>query len=176
MGKNVKNRPPGSNWGDYGPDDVVGRLNELTSERVLVAAKEIRTGSRFCLSLPLDYPGGNVVSPARHPPVRDFALRRGNATNDLQMKLMYGEDAKGVSNDDLVTMYTQYSTQWDAFGHVGSTFDADGDGKDEIVYYNGQYPAPGVEGWRRWVCKDAASCSICIGYAATSEPCFPLQC
>ena len=27
--------------------------------------------------------------------------------------------------------------QWDSLSHVGRLFDADGDGKDEIVYYNG---------------------------------------
>jgi hypothetical protein len=30
----MKRRPPGSNWGDYGAGDRVGRVNELTSERV----------------------------------------------------------------------------------------------------------------------------------------------
>jgi hypothetical protein len=36
-----------------------------------------------------------------------------------------------------VTLYTQYSTQWDALSHVGQAFDADQDGKEEVVYYNG---------------------------------------
>jgi len=31
--------------------------------------------------------------------------------------------------DDLVLLTLQYSTQWDSFAHVGSLFDADGDGK-----------------------------------------------
>ena len=26
-----KQRPPGSNWGDFGPDDGLGRLNLLTA-------------------------------------------------------------------------------------------------------------------------------------------------
>ena len=39
--------------------------------------------------------------------------------------------------DDQVLMSLQYSTQWDSFAHVGSWFDADGDGKPEMVYYNG---------------------------------------
>jgi len=42
-----------------------------------------------------------------------------------------------VSCDDYVTLYTQHSTQWDSLSHVGRFFDADGDGKDEIVYYSG---------------------------------------
>src|SRR5258706_15513258 len=39
--------------------------------------------------------------------------------------------------DDLVLLTLQYSTQWDSFAHVGSLFDADGDGKPEAVFYNG---------------------------------------
>ena len=39
--------------------------------------------------------------------------------------------------DDLVLLTLQYSTQWDSLAHVGSRFDADGDGKPEIVFYNG---------------------------------------
>jgi kynurenine formamidase len=45
-------------------------------------------------------------------------------------------------NDDIVTLYTQYSSQWDGFAHVGSHFDANGDGEGEVVYYNGHYPGP----------------------------------
>ena len=39
--------------------------------------------------------------------------------------------------DDQVLMSLQYSTQWDSFAHVGGRFDADGDGKAELVFYNG---------------------------------------
>jgi kynurenine formamidase len=39
--------------------------------------------------------------------------------------------------DDIVVMTLQYSTQWDSLAHVGQLFDADGDGKPEIVFYNG---------------------------------------
>jgi kynurenine formamidase len=39
--------------------------------------------------------------------------------------------------DDLVLLTLQYSTQWDSFAHIGSRFDADGDGRREIVFYNG---------------------------------------
>ncbi len=62
-------RPEGSNWGDYGPDDQLGRLNLLTPEKVRQGAQEIIEGRSFCLSLPLDFPGGNVLNVRRHPPV-----------------------------------------------------------------------------------------------------------
>jgi kynurenine formamidase len=39
--------------------------------------------------------------------------------------------------DDVVTLSLQYSTQWDSLAHVGAEFDADGDGVEEPVYYNG---------------------------------------
>ena len=39
--------------------------------------------------------------------------------------------------DDEVTLCLQYSTQWDALGHCGAEFDADGDGTAEVVFYNG---------------------------------------
>ena len=40
-------------------------------------------------------------------------------------------------SDDYAEIYLQYSTQWDALSHVGSHFDINGDGIDELVYYNG---------------------------------------
>ena len=38
-----KHRPPGSNWGDFGPDDQCGRMNLLTPEKVLQGMQEVRT-------------------------------------------------------------------------------------------------------------------------------------
>jgi kynurenine formamidase len=138
-------RPPGSNWGDYGVSDRRGRLNELTPKRVRRAAEEIRTGTRFCLSLPLDLPGGNVLHPSRHPPERKIVDRGdGVPAHDFPFSIQR-EGATGVVNDDIVVLYTQYSTQWDAFSHVGSHFDANGDGEAEILYYNATYPGPDVE-------------------------------
>ena len=37
----------------------------------------------------------------------------------------------------MAILATQYSTQWDAFAHAGSRFDADGDGVTEKVFYKG---------------------------------------
>ena len=64
-----KRRPHGSTWGDFGPDDERGRLNLITPEKVRQGVAEVREGLTFCLSLPLEYPGGNVLNPRRHPPV-----------------------------------------------------------------------------------------------------------
>jgi len=62
------NRPDGSTWGDFGPDDQLGRLNLIDANKVRQGVAEVREGKTFCLSLPLDLPGGNVLNPRRHPP------------------------------------------------------------------------------------------------------------
>ena len=68
MTQRWKQRPEGSNWGDFGADDELGRLNLLTAEKVRQGVAEVREGIAFCLSLPLDYPGGAKLNPRRHPP------------------------------------------------------------------------------------------------------------
>lgn len=131
-----KNKPPGSNWGEFGPDDQRGRMNLVTREKVLQGVAEVKEGITFCLSLPLDYPGGQVLNPRRAPPRLAATMRDGQQffcrpmAND-------NPDLTDVISDDQVLLALQYSTQWDSFAHVGSRFDADGDGKPELVFYNG---------------------------------------
>ena len=55
--------------GDFGADDERGRLNLLTPEKVLQGIAGVRPAGHFRPSLPLDYPGGAILSPRRHPPV-----------------------------------------------------------------------------------------------------------
>jgi Putative cyclase len=129
-------RPEGSNWGDFGPDDQLGRLNLLTPERVRAAAREIREGITFCLSMPLDRPGGNALSPSRFPPVLRPTLRNGRPRMNYRVA-DDNPDATDLICDDAAVLHTQYSTHWDAFSHVGFMFDADGDGVAEGRYYNG---------------------------------------
>ena len=69
MTKRWKQRPDGSTWGDWGDDDELGRVNLLTSEKVLEGVREVEAGVSFCLSLPLDYPGGTSLNQRRSPPV-----------------------------------------------------------------------------------------------------------
>ena len=136
MNKRWVNRPEGSNWGDFGPDDQRGRLNLLTPEKVRAGAAEVKEGLSFCLSLPLDLPGGNAVNPKRRPPVMSPVY----VGEDVYFNYIWrehGADSVDVTSDEAVTLYSQYSTQWDSFAHVGMLFDADGDGAPEPVYYNG---------------------------------------
>ncbi|MCB1546289.1 MAG: cyclase family protein [Hyphomicrobiaceae bacterium] len=130
------NRPEGSTWGDFGPDDQLGRMNLLTPDKVKQGIAEVREGRTFCLSLPLDYPGGNVLNPRRHPPVIRPTLRNGRV-NFIYRNEQDDPRLTDVINDDAVVMHLQYSTQWDTLAHVGSMFDADGDGTPEPVFYNG---------------------------------------
>ena len=136
MSHRWKQRPPGSNWGDFGPDDQRGRMNLVTPEKVLQGVAEVRVGKRFCLSLPLDYPGGNKVNARRRPPRRFATVRSGRANFNF---LLSGENPlhTDVVCDDGVLIWLQYSTQWDSLAHVGSQFDADGDLVAETVFYNG---------------------------------------
>jgi kynurenine formamidase len=131
-----KRRPEGSTWGDFGPDDQLGRLNLVTPEKVLQGIAEVKTGKTFCLSLPLDYPGGNILSPRRFPPVLKPNLREGSAIMNLPLRC-YDPTALDIVCDDVVVLTLQYSTQWDSLAHVGQMFDADGDGIPEDVFYNG---------------------------------------
>jgi len=131
-----KQRPPGSTWGDFGADDQLGRLNLITPDKVKQGIAEVRDGRSFCLSLPLDYPGGNVLHPSRHPPVIRPTLRQGRVNFNFRLSELVAERTDVIS-DDLAILHLQYSTQWDGLAHVGSLFDANGDGVPEAVYYNG---------------------------------------
>ena len=131
-----KQRPPGANWGDFGPHDQCGRLNLLTPEKVRQGIAEVHEGLTFCLSLPLDYPGGNLLNPRRHPPVLRPTVRNGRPNMNYRLftdNLLQTD----VLSDDLAVLHLQYSTQWDSFAHVGQMFDTQGDGVPQPVYYNG---------------------------------------
>ncbi|WP_251862991.1 cyclase family protein [Achromobacter sp. Marseille-Q4962] len=142
-----RQRPEGSNWGDFGPDDQLGTLNHLDRAARLAAAAEIREGLSFSLSLPLTVPRAPVLNPRRKGPVIRPAEKNGvpvyryPLANDVP-------GATDVISDDSVTLSPQYSTQWDALGHVGSLYDARGNGTPQPTGYNGYtVSAPGREGF-----------------------------
>lgn len=127
-------RPEGSNWGDFGPDDHLGRLNLITPEKVLQGIAEVREGRTFSLSLPLDMPGGTELNPNRMPPVLRPNLRSGMVNFNCELSHLH-PGCDDVVNDDVAVLHLQYSTQWDSLAHVGALFDADGDGMAEPVYW-----------------------------------------
>lgn len=143
MATRWQRRPDGSTWGDWGDDDELGRVNLIDRTKVLQGVAEVRDGISFCLSLPLDLPGGTTLNQRRHPPriapTEDMAGTAGTFYNVHMSSMADYGDAKYVDvwADDVVALSLQYSTQWDSLAHVGAEFDADGDGVEEAVYYNG---------------------------------------
>ncbi|MGQ0510677.1 MAG: cyclase family protein [Betaproteobacteria bacterium] len=172
MNARWKQRPPGSNWGEFGPDDQRGRMNYVTPQKVREGVAEVKEGLTFCLSLPLDYPGGNVLNPRRHPPRVAATQRDGKSpgTQNFCWPLAAENAAHtDVVCDDIVLLTLQYSTQWDGFAHIGSRFDADGDGDAEIVFYNGfrggedirpAKASPAAEPWARYEGSHAARLGV----------------
>lgn len=140
MPQRWKHAPPGSNWGEFGPDDQRGRMNLVDRTKVLQGIAEVRQGLTFCLSLPLDVPGGMALNPRRLPPQRYATLRDGKSAGAQGFCWSYASEDPLLTDvvcDDVLLMNTQYSTQWDSLAHMGSRFDADGDGAAEAVFYNG---------------------------------------
>ncbi len=143
MTKRWKQRPPGSTWGDWGDEDELGRINLLTPEKVLEGVREVEAGISFCLSLPLDFPGGTALNQRRHPPVlaptEDMQGNPATFYNVHMSEMREWGDPRYVDvwADDVVTLALQYSTQWDSLAHVGAEYDVDGDGVEDAVYYNG---------------------------------------
>jgi hypothetical protein len=93
-------RPQESDWGDFGEEDQLGRLNLETPEKVRQRLAEAKDGIVFSLSLPLDYPGGNGLSPALHPACRhrrsswpNHGLDRGKLCSDVRHERS-GRDSK----------------------------------------------------------------------------------
>ena len=125
-------QPDGANWGAFGEDDQVGRMNLVTPERRRAAIAEAKEGIAFLLGLPLDYPRGQIF-PGRFPP----QLQPTSAGDRPMYDWRPSGGATDVVNDDRVVMDLQYSSQWDGLSHYGAAFDADGDGVAEHVFYNG---------------------------------------
>jgi hypothetical protein len=95
-----KEDPPFSAWGLYGLDDELGTLNLLTPDVVAEAAKEIKTGVRVGLDLPINY-----ISKPSH--------------NRLKLTHTVIRKDPRLVHDDLIEFNTQISTQWDGYRHYG---------------------------------------------------------
>src|SRR3974377_2627438 len=95
-------------------------MNELTPAKIKEGIAEVKEGKTFCLSMPLDYPGGNILNPRRHPPQLRPSVRT-DRPNWLYRAEWQKPGLIDVINDDLVIMHLQYSTQWDTLAHIGAT-------------------------------------------------------
>ena len=105
MSRRWRQRPPGSNWGEFGDDDQLGRLNYLTDENTALAAREIQVGKRFCLSLPLDVPATDATNPRRKPPILKPVIRDGFTVFNLPIE-NFDPGNTGVVSDDAVLCTT----------------------------------------------------------------------
>ena len=106
----------------------------------LAAVDEVKEGRAFVLSLPLDYPGGEPEEAARKSPKLFAASLGGHQMYNFPLT------ATDICCDDGVTMWLQYSTQWDSLAHWGRMFDVDGSGVERPVYYNGFRPGEHILG------------------------------
>jgi kynurenine formamidase len=135
-----KHQPEGAHWGEFGANDQRGRMNLVNRHKVLQGVSEVREGITFCLSLPLDVPGGMGLNPRRLPMQTFATLRDGASRGQQGFCWSYASEDESLTDvvcDEVLLMNTQYSTQWDSLAHMGSRFDADGDGVAEAVFYNG---------------------------------------
>ncbi len=105
-----------NNWGKWGPDDEVGALNYLDAAAALKGAAEIRSGETFTLQIQMGYPEapGDPLWPGRE------AAKRHNVIDEGFWDRGEGKEFPGGLHyaDDVATIYTQGSTQYDALGHV----------------------------------------------------------
>jgi kynurenine formamidase len=168
-----KQSPPDSHWGEFGPDDRLGRMNLVNADKVRQGIQEVREGKTFCLSLPLDVPGGRTLNARRLPPRLYGTLRDGASAGVQGFCWSYASEDPTLTDvvcDEVMLMNTQYSTQWDSLAHIGSRFDADGDGVAEAVFYNGfraglEINAGGTDAhafadWARYPDPDAGSLGV----------------
>jgi len=96
------------NWGRWGEDDERGTLNFATPERIVAAARLVRTGRVFPLAIPFDQQGPQSGLHGRFNPIHGMAFDGGD-----QLPLPHGI---GFA-DDTVFMPLQCATQWDALSH-----------------------------------------------------------
>ncbi len=91
-----------SNWGRWGADDQRGALNLLTPEMVQNAARLVKSGKVYSLSMPLESDGPQW--PTRHKTWRVTT---------------FNNPPKGRgSADDVITMHSHSGTHMDALCHI----------------------------------------------------------
>jgi kynurenine formamidase len=101
-------------WGRWGPDDGIGRVNLLDQQQVLAAASCIRTGKRFSLALPLCHPGGDPALAGR------MTTRHTMTVDESHYRDGTARPAAGGAcfADDELAMACHNTTHMDALGHA----------------------------------------------------------
>ncbi|MGV1010096.1 MAG: cyclase family protein [Dermatophilaceae bacterium] len=114
------------NWSKWGPQDEIGSLNYLDPAQARAGAQQVRSGKSFTLAVPIGDPAGDPLWPGRRPAQRFATLDHSHFAAGK------GPDLPGGAEyaDDVIVMYLQGTSQYDALGHVWH---------DDTIY-NG-YPA-----------------------------------
>jgi len=120
--------PPGSAWGEFGPDDELGSIGRLTPDRAKAGAACVQTGDVFNLDLPLD---------AMDPPL---AAARRTARHTVFGRNAFHRD------EHLDDFFPQVSSQIDGLRHFGNP---------DHGFYNGAsgerlVPGEPLLGVQRW--------------------------
>ncbi|KAF2101988.1 hypothetical protein NA57DRAFT_73428 [Rhizodiscina lignyota] len=144
-----KGDPPYSAWGLWEKPEL-GAFNHLTDDVVLRAAKEeIQTGARISLNLPLDF---------LQPPLFNRKVFERQVINK----------APRVINDDVISINTQSSSQWDGLRHFAY--------QKEGKFYNNVSqddihgdPNSTVNGAESWAKQGVAGRGILIDYHAWAQ-------
>jgi kynurenine formamidase len=102
------------NWGRWGADDEIGALNFLTRDEVLRGIRAVSEGKVFTLGSRIADPQGEPVWPGRAEAqrynTRDQSTYRTGRVESFSGGMEYA--------DDMVVMFLQGSTHFDALGHV----------------------------------------------------------
>lgn len=102
------------NWGRWGANDEIGGLNFLTSAEVLRGVRAVKQGKVFTLGIPVARPQGDPLYPTRAQPIRTMAMDKGMYISGRAQPMAGGLEYA----DDVIVMYLQGTTQYDALGHV----------------------------------------------------------
>ena len=103
-----------SNWGKWGPDDEVGSLNYLDAGEVLRGVASVKSGKTFTLQVQMGNPDGDPVWPGRTGAVRYNVMDKGHYLGGKGVEFPGGLEYA----DDVMIMYLQGSSQYDALGHT----------------------------------------------------------
>jgi len=141
-----KGDPPYSAWGLYGREDELGTLNLLTPEVVKEAGKEIQTGVRIGLNLPMNF----LKRPSHN---------RLNIDHELVWK-----QPRAVYDDE-IHLNTQISSQWDGLRHYGY--------QDLNLFYNGvttdEINSSAKLGIQAWCKEGIAGRGVLVDYLRWSQ-------
>jgi len=102
------------NWGRWGQQDQIGSINFLTPQEVMRGARTVRSGKVFALGVPVGRKEGDPIYPGRGQPVKTMNMDKGFYFNDAAPAFPGGLEYA----DDVIFMYVQGTTQYDALGHV----------------------------------------------------------